>query len=145
MMNQQTNQEINESLAELQAIVDLYDPKKEYFIGAVVLSLLAIFNIVILAAGVLWGLILCGVGLLPILYKALTSTKHPPTEKELSERACILMSSCISRYKNPESLLHYLSYNEYGKNLSLYKEFVSIFPQMASKKLKKLASINLGG
>lgn len=144
MINQQTNQKINESLAELQAIVDLYDPKKEYFIGAVALSLLAIFIIVILTVGVLWGLILCGIGLLPILYKALTSPTHVPTEKELSEKACILMSSCISCYKNPEMQIHCLSYDGNGKNASLYKEFVDLFPQMASKKLKKLASVNLG-
>ena len=146
MMNQQTNQEINESLAELQAVVDLYHPERVYYDAAIMLAICIIIVIVICAIGWFFGLLILGIGFIPIVYKVLTSPNHSPTEKELSESACILMSSCISRYKNPESKIHILSYNSYfgGNNLSLYKEFISIFPQMASKKLKKLASVNLG-
>ncbi len=146
-MDTQTNQEIKESLAELQAIVDLYHPERAYYDAAITLAIFIISVIVMCAIGWFLGLLILGIGFLPIIYKAVISPNQPPTEKELSERACILMSGCISRYKNPESKIHILNYNSYfgGNNLSLYKEFISIFPQMASKKLKKLASIDLRG
>lgn len=144
-MNTQRNQEIEERLAELSMIVDSYHPENEYYTTAILLALNIICVVVIAAIGVFWGIVILGVGLLPIIYKALTSGKKSPSKKELAESACILMSACVSLYKNPESEVHILVYNSYfgGNNLSLYEEFIAIYPQMASKKLKKLASLDL--
>ena len=141
-MKKQENQELTECLAELSAIVDYYNPAKEYFFAAAVFSLMAICLIVIGAVGLFWGLILLGAGGIPIAYK-LSDSKCSPSEKELSKRACILMSSCINQYKYPEKEIYFLDYTCYGNNLSLYNEFISLFPDMASKKLKKLASIRI--
>lgn len=144
-MNAQVNQEINRCLAELSIVVDYYDPRKELYIGAMLLSLNAIGLIVILEVGILLGILLLVVGVLPILYKALTSKDDSPSTKELAERACLLMSHCINWHKYPdnEARRMILDYSFDGNNQPLYEEFISIFPHMASKKLKRLASIHL--
>lgn len=145
-MNEQRNQDIDNCLAELQAVVDSYHPEYEYFNTFVLLSLCAIVAIVIFTIGLFLGFLLLSLGIIPILYKVLTSNDRQQTTKELSEKACILMSSCINYYKYPESTLHILQYTSYlgSNNLVLYKEFISIFPNMASKKLKKLSSVLRG-
>lgn len=142
-MKMQKSEEIKEYLAELSAIVDLYNPLKEYFNiqGAVVAAIIIIGLTVISTVGILWGIMLCGLALVPFCYVDLP-VSHP-TENELAKRACILMSSCIERYKYPEREIYFIDYNYNGNNLSLYREFISLFPQMASKKLKKLSSIKI--
>lgn len=142
-MNTQKNQEIAQSLAELSAIVDSFHPEYDHFNGAVLLALNIIAVVIIIELGLLWGLLLLCVGILPILYKTLTAHDNSPSKKELAERACILMSHCINWHKYPEDDVRrmILDYEIYSANLPLYREFVSIFPHMASKKLEKLASI----
>lgn len=141
-MNDQKKQEIKECLAELSMIVDSYNPAKEYYLAATGFSLIAICLIVIKTVGLLLGIVLICAGGIPIIYKLMDS-KCSPSEAQLAERACILMSSCVNRYKYPEEKTYILIYNCYGNNLSLYNEFVSLFPNMESSKLRKLASIKL--
>lgn len=143
-MNEQKDKEIKECLAELSVIVDSYNPTTEYSSAIVGGAIIAICLIVIISIGLLWGLILLLVGGVPIIYK-LSDSKCSPSDQQLAERACALMSSCVDRYKYPERDIYFLHYNHNGDNLALYNEFVSIFPQMDSKKLKKLASIKLRG
>ena len=149
-MRAKNAQEITEMLKELQSIVDLYNPTREYLLSVSGLSMLIIAAVVISTVGAFWGVILIAAAVIPtILYviDGFSIKERYPSEKELSEKACQLMSGCISRYKHPEREYHELHYNSYfgGNNLSLYKEFIGIFPQMASKKLKKLSSIHLRG
>lgn len=147
-MDTQIKQELDSRLAELSAVVDSYDPTKEYFMTAMVLSLNIIGVIVILEVGILLGVVLIAVGILPLIY-ALQFSKLPPNEKELAKKACALMSSCVNYYKysgdDPLSISRrmILECSSDG-NLPLYQEFISIFPNMASKKLKKLAKVKYG-
>ena len=142
-------EELKEYLTELSHIVDYYNPKTEYFIAVVLLSLNALAMLAILEWGILLGLVVACVGILPTLYFALSSDKFPHSEeKALSERACILMEECIfiCKHSDDASLfgtsVRILTYSSYG-NIKLYHEFVSLFPHMASKKLKKLAKVKL--
>lgn len=154
-MNEQKKQEIKECLAELSAIVDYYNPKegykKEIFCTIAIISFMVICLTVISEVGVLWGIILLGCGLVPLINYAVeginsrSSDKSTISDEKLAERACILMSSCIERYKHPERDYYFLMYKYDGNNVALYQEFVSLFPHMESKKLKKLASIQLKG
>lgn len=147
-MSTQKQQEIQEYLNELAAIVNLYNPKEGLWRAFALLSFQAICLIVILSIGLIWGLILLGLFFVPIscyLLRERSPKKSRPLNKELAERACIIMSSCINRYKYPEQEIYFLHYSEYESNLPLYKEFISIFPQMESKKLKRLSSIKLRG
>ena len=150
-MKTQKSEEIQEYLVELSAIVDLYDPKEGYkksFLATVtMISFMFICLTVISEFGILWGILLLGCGLVPLILYAVdgiesrSSNKSTISDKKLAERACILMSSCIERYRYPEKEIYIISYNYKGSNLSLYQEFISLFPQMASNKLKKLSSI----
>lgn len=148
-MNAQLTQKLEAQLEEISAIIDLYDPKSEYMMTAAIFSIIAICMILILEVGVVVGLLLLGAAVIPILYKIQPHIKNEPTEKELSRRACALMSSCVNIHKHPGddplsvSKRMVLIYSHDG-NLSLYQEFVSLFPHMASKKLKKLASVKIG-
>lgn len=139
----QRQQEIAEYLNELSAIVDQYNPRNEYLIGASILAFNAICVIVILEIGVFFGLLLIGVGFVPV---ALKLADAPPnqgvSETDLSERACCIMSSCIQRCENPYSEVYYIRYGQDG-NIKLYQEFVALFPHMASKKLKKLSRVKI--
>ena len=147
-MNSPNKELLQIHLNELFQIIDLYNPSTDYLFAIVALSLMAISLIVILTVGLLWGMILLGIGFLPLLYKALAANKSHPTEKELSEQACIIMNQCVNLCKYPEndpisiSNRMVLSYSQNG-NLPLYQEFTALFPNMASNKLKKLASIKL--
>lgn len=143
-MNEKTKQEIKEYLEELSKVVDSYNPLKEYYLAATGFSIISICLIVIHQVGLLFGLILICVSGFPIINR-LSDSKSSPSEKQLSERACIIMRACIERYKDPEREYYFIHYNIYESNLPLYKEFISIFPQMESKKLKKLSSIKLRG
>lgn len=146
-MNAQLAQQLEVQLEEISAIVDSYDPKSEHIIGVAILSLNAIGIFLILKLGLLWGLLLLGVTILPILYIVIPNAKAQLSEKDLSRRACSLMSSCVNIRKYPgddqlsERMI--LVYN-YDGNLPLYQEFISLFPHMASKKLEKLASVKFG-
>ena len=145
--NAQTIQETKEYLAELSAIVGLYDPTAEYIIAVSIFAFLAMCAIVIIAIGEFWGVLLIVLAFIPIgiwLPDSKIFEKSSPTKKDLAERACIIMSACIGRYKNPGQEMYYITYNKFGDNRKLYKEFTSFFPQMDSKKLKRLASVNLG-
>lgn len=148
-MNAQLNQKLESQLEEISAIVDSYDPKSEYIMGASIFAIIGICIFLILELGILWGLVLLGVAFLPILYKGIPDIKAQPSEKDLSRRVCSLMSSCVNIRKYPgddplsETHRMILVYSHDG-NLPLYQEFISLFPHMASKKLKKLASIKLG-
>lgn len=154
-MNTQKNQEIQEYLAELSAIVNLYNPIEGLWACIALLSFQAICIIVILwfadfwgTFGTLVGILLLGLFVVPVIYymfEECSPKKHSPSNVELAERACIIMSACINRYKYPDREIYFSQYSIYESNLPLYKEFISIFPQMASKKLKKLASIKLRG
>lgn len=154
-MNTQKNEEIKECLTELTAIVNLYNPKegykKEIFAAIAISSFIAICLTVIYAFGVLWGILLLGCGLVPLITYAVdgiesrSPDKSTISDEQLAERACVLMSACVNRYKHLDSEIYFLDYNCYGSNLSLYQEFISLFPHMASNKLKKLASIKLKG
>ena len=148
IINPQINQELESRLTELSLVVDSYNPTREYLLGAMILSLNAISLIVIMEVGAVLGIILLGVGLLPLIYMVCSSNNNLPTERDLAERACALMSSCINLRKYPgddpcsissRMILNYSS----TKNLPLYQEFVTLFPHMASKKLKKLSKVNL--
>lgn len=133
-------QEIIEMLKELQKIVDLYNPQKEYLLTVSGLSMLIIAAVVISTVGAFWGVILIAAAVIPIILYVIDGfsiKERYPSEKELSERACNLMIACISRYKTPEREYHILCFG--GNGRELYKEFTEIYPQMASKKLKKLA------
>lgn len=141
-MNERNNQEITEMLKELQSIVDLYNPSKEYLLSVSALSLLIMAAVVISTVGKFWGVILIAAAVIPIILYVIDGfsiKERYPSNKELSERACNLMIACISRHKHPEREYHILCFG--GNNRALYKEFIGIFPQMASKKLKKLSSI----
>lgn len=142
-------QELDEYLAELSVIVNSYNPANRWFIGTVILAYIAIILIVISAVGILWGSLLIFLGCIPFIHWAYNSPRSKNTVFELSEKACILMSRCVNLYKYPgddsvtyarRQVLYYRS----NGNLALYREFISLYPQMASKKLKKLASIKLG-
>ncbi len=147
-MNTQKQQEIQEALAELAAIVNLYNPKEGLWFVIAMLSFQAVCLIVILSVGLIWGIILLGLVTVPVTYYVLkerSPQKSSPSNIELAERACVLMDSCINRYKYPDKEIYILHYNCFGNNLKLYAEFISLFPQMESKKLKKLSSIKLRG
>ena len=146
------NDAISQRLLALSDLVDAYNPWLSHFFAAVILAVIAISVIVIHAVGLLVGVLLLGLvvaGYAFIETNGLLNFKRIPSDEEYSERACQLMNSCINLYKypgdDPVSEMHrmFLSYSRDG-NLSLYKEFISIFPHMASKKLRKLASIKLG-
>jgi len=143
---------LSQHLSELSDLVNAYNPLHKYFFAAVMAAVIAIGLIVIQSVGLLPGIMLLGlvlVGVVPILVRGSESYKRHPSEKEFSERACQIMSSCINLYKHPGddplSVSHriILSYEKNG-NLTLYKEFISIFPHMASGKLRKLSSVKLG-
>lgn len=151
-MNEQRNKEINEYLAELSAIVDLYNPKEGLGVVVPLLSSQLICLIVIWEVGLFWGLVLLGLVIVPVgcyFAEGKSHNKNSPSQKELAEGACILMSRCVNCYKYPgddplsAASRMILSYSSYRGNLPLYQEFVALFPEMASKKLKKLAEIKL--
>ena len=154
-MDKQKYQEINDNLAELSEIVNLYNPKEGIWFCVALLSFQAICIIVILwfadfwgTFGTLVGILLLGLFIVPIIYymfEECSPKKHSPSNVELAERACIIMSACVNRYKYPDEEIYFLQHSIYESNLSLYKEFISIFPQMESKKLKKLSTIKLRG
>ena len=148
-MNTLKEQELNYRLAELKSIVNAYNPKNEHFMTAVLSSFFIICLIVIFSVGLLFGLLLIGVGIVPLLMKSLDSKDGSPSEKALAEKAHYIMISCVKLYKRPDEEVEnaydncmILSYS--GDNISLYNEFISLFPQMASEKLKKLSSIKIG-
>lgn len=146
------NNDLSQRLLELSALVDAYNPLTEHFFAAVIIAVIAICLIVIQAVGLLVGILLLGLvlaGFAAVMARRSESFKCFPSDKEYSERACQLMSSCINLHKYPGddplsvSRRMILFYGRDG-NLPLYEEFISIFPHMASKKLRKLSSIKLG-
>lgn len=139
------NQELEIRLKELSMVVDSYNPKTEWFMAAVIFSILAICYIVILEVGVFFGIILLALGSVPLLYMEMPANILPPNERVLSKRACALMSSCINLYKYPyDSTERMILCYQTDGNIELYQEFIQLFPHMASKKLKKLASVKIG-
>ena len=149
-MTELNRRELDEYLAELSAVVNSYKPINNRINAAVIVAIIAICLIVIYEVGIVFGILLLALGSLPIIYMASNSSCSVKTEKELSERACILMNRCVNLYKYPgdDSVTYYhrtiLSYRTDG-NLALYREFITRCPYMASKKLQKLASIKLRG
>lgn len=148
-MTELNRRELDEYLAELSALVNSYNPAKKWYVLTVILAYIAIICIVINAAGILWGSLLIFLGCIPFIHFAYNSPRSTKTVFQLSEKACILMSRCVNLYKYPgddsvtyarRQVLYYRS----NGNLALYREFISLYPHMASKKLKKLASIKLG-
>lgn len=138
----QRQQEIAEDLTELSKIINQYNPRKGYLIGASMLALNAICIIIILEVGLLLGLLLLGVGIVPLANMAAQSFNPDVSDTDLSERACAIMSACVQRRRNPYSEVYYIRYEQDG-NIKLYREFIELFPHMASKKLKKLSSVKI--
>jgi hypothetical protein len=142
-MNEQNNQEIIEMLKEICSIVDLYTPTKNYLLSISGLSMVIIAAVVICTVGVFWGIILIAATVIPIILYVIDGFSIEscyPSEEKLSERACDLMCACVKRCENPNAKGYILVYGE-----TLYEEFISFFPEMASKKLKRLSSIHLRG
>ena len=54
------------------------------------------------------------------------------------------MNKCVNLYKYPDddTMRMILCYKMDG-NLALYEEFISLFPSMASNKLKKLSTVKI--
>lgn len=152
-MDTQAQQELQDRLAELQAIVNLYNPTEGLWACISFLSFQAICAIVITdfasswgIYGVLAGILLLALFIVPVaiyVFEECKPKKQSPSNKELAKQACALMSACIQRYKDPGREVYILNYRSYESNLPLYKEFISIFPHMESKKLKKLSTIKL--
>lgn len=160
-MDLQAQQELQARLAELQTVVNLYNPKEGLWLCVSFLSFQAICAVVITDLSSSWGIygVLAGILLLALfiiplaIYAAeyCTLKKRSPSNKELAERACALMNSCINLYRYPYddpfcvSMRTTLTFNYNKSNLTLYKRFIATFPQMESKQLKKLSSIKLRG
>lgn len=160
-MDTQAQQELQDRLAELKAIVNLYNPREGLWFGVSFLSFQAICAVVITDFSSSWGIygVLAGILLLALFIVPLaiyvteycTQKKRSPSNKELAKQACALMSSCINLYRYPHddhfcvSMRMILDFNCNGSNLPLYKKFISIFPHMESKRLKKLSTIKLRG
>lgn len=140
-MDTQTKQELEYYLSEISSIVDLYNPTKEYLYALCVLSFMAICLIVISTVGILFGVLLLTLGLFPIIYMSASTYNPSQDDKDLSYKVCILMSKCIHLYKYPGTTIKIIC--EKDGNIGLYRQFVLLFPHMASKKLKKLASVSL--
>ena len=140
-MMENQNTELKENLAALKMLVDSYDTTSNYLGIASAIAFFIIGAIVVMAIGELFGIILIVIGFAPLLF---CKNSNNANEKELSEQACILMSTCINLHKTSAPIhAKVLTYGLNG-NLPLYEEFISLFPQMSSSKLRKLAAVKIG-
>ena len=133
------NQTVKDALDDINTLLDAYKPFDKYlgYVGAVACFVIgAVLTVLI---GEAWSLLLIILSALPIYLGSRASTGSP-SEKDLAEAVCQLMSFCVSEANQNQTALSYgLSGNE-----GLYKNFISLYPYMASYKLTCLASIKIG-
>lgn len=109
--------------------------------------LLAIFSFITMVAfsNIKWALIFIVCILLGIyLYNKLgITTKEPYIPKEeLAHRVCVIMDEMIDFKKNGVNSDVRILTEEPGTRPGIYAEFITLYPSLESKTLKKLAHIN---
>ena len=133
------NQTVKDALDDINTLLDAYKLYEKYlgYVGAV--ACFVIGAVLTVSIGEAWALLLIILSALPI-YLGSRASAGSPSEKDLAEAVCQLMSICVSEANGKQNALAYgLSGNE-----GLYKNFISLYPYMASYKLKCLASIKIG-
>lgn len=138
-----------ERLENLNQILDLYRStsrkSKQVLEIILVLAGVALYWTLFDLLGGFWGFVLTiaiiGVGIFCVENLGLSFKNIPQSEGKLSYQACIEMEALIKIEKG--------IYSEYGvniigvgqgKHLSLYKEFVQLYPEFECKDLEKLSN-----
>ena len=133
------NETVSEMLNEITDILREYKLMEKYLIAIGLIAFLIIITTLATVMGEFWATLLIVLVGIPI-YTSSSNTTPRPSDKQLSEAVCQRMSICINEAEGGPKIL---TYGPNG-NKALYKKFVSLYPSMASYKLRKLASIKIG-
>lgn len=141
-----------EQLEHLNQILDSYHnttgKSKKILKVIIILAAIALYYFLFDLLGGLWGFVLTiaiiATGVYCVETLEISFANAPISDGKLAYKACIAMDVLIKIKKG--------IYTEYGINiigvgqgnhLSLYKEFVRLYPKSASKDLEKLAKIQV--
>ena len=143
-------EELKERLDEISEVVNSYNTHESTAGAMAAVAFLIIGAILTCVVGEFWAMVLVILAALPIYFLAQRPSVSP-NEKQLSQTVCLDMEFCVKVAKlkgkelslRDECMLHVSSISYYG-NEKLYEQFIKYYPQMASAKLKKLASVKIG-
>ena len=141
-----------ENIRYLDAILTSYrstkKKSKRLLAGIIVFSIVAIYFLFFDLLGGIWGYILTvaviSVGAYCADKLGISFKNAPASDGKLAYQACIKMETLIAIEKEEyrQYGVHILCTGQ-GKHLDLYKQFIQLYPEFASKDLEKLASIEV--
>ena len=135
-------------LEELEIILNEYNPINQVFESILVLLVLFVALAIGVFVGTFWMIIIvlaiCGLVSILIENLGITFNRTSLPLPNLSYKACIAMEALIDIREGriDQNGIHFVRVGT-GKHKKLYKKFISYYPSLKSRKLKKLTSVNI--